>query len=134
MQTDIVKQLQQSTEFYNGVDDTINQMIEGLAGDVALGFPSRAKNGTDLHEWLINVIGAGAGAAFYLDAAVHAAFALAMLTVISSTGGLVDFVTVGDQSVCPSCAAAEDGNPHKPSEVPMIPNHGGCRCWYAPAQ
>ena len=135
-QREIVAQLQQSTAFYDHADTTVDDMINGLAGDIALGLPSRAMNGTDLHDYIVRTIGAGAGAAFYLDSAVHAAFALAILASIMAQGpgALVDFVTVGDEKVCPSCYDAEDGNPWKPGDVPPIPNHGGCRCWYAPAQ
>lgn len=137
MQKEILAQLQQSTAFLENTAKIIHDMVDGIAGDVATSLVPKIQAGAsydDVSSHIINTVGAGAGAAFYLDTAIHAAFALAILAAVTDSGQLVDFVTVGDEKVCISCEIAEAGNPWKPDEVPSIPNHGGCRCWYSPAQ
>jgi hypothetical protein len=131
-----LKQLVNDLHYWQNTDATLQDMIAGLAGDVAQSMGTQVQSGAtpgDLNNYVTNTIGAGAGASFYLDSHLHAAFALALLAAIGQSGSLVDFVTVGDERVCPECEAAEAANPWKPAEVPPIPYHGGCRCWYAPA-
>lgn len=136
LQRDTLKQLQTAITYYQDLETVLQDMVNGLAGDVARttsGMVADGSSDDDLGTAIVKTVAAGAGASFYLDSHIHAAFALAILAAIKRANQLVAFVTVGDDRVCPACIAAEDGNPWKPDEVPPIPNHGGCRCWYAPA-
>ena len=136
LQQETLAQLKRSADYWNDTDAVITSMIEGLAGDVAKSISKMIQDGAthdQIASYVTATLGAGAGASFYLDSHIHALFALALLAAYKQAGTLVDFVTVGDARVCPACLAAEDGNPWKPNDVPPIPYHGGCRCWYAPA-
>ena len=137
LQKETLAQLQNATDYWDNTDQVISDMLNGLAGDIAKSMSVMIAAGAtedDLTKYITSVLGVGAGAAFYLDSHIHALFALALLAAYKQAGSLVDFVTVGDERVCPACEAAEAGNPWKPSDVPPIPYHGACRCWYAPAQ
>ena len=137
LQKESLAQLQQANDYWDNTDHVVNNILNGLAGDVAKSMSKLIASGAtedQLVSYVTSVLGVGAGAAFYLDSHIHALFALAALAMYKQAGSLVDFVTVGDERVCPECDSAEAGNPWKPSDVPDIPNHGGCRCWYAPAQ
>jgi len=138
LQTDSLNQLQQSAAFWDHSAEVVQNMIDGIAGDIATGLPPLAAKGAsydDIASYIIKTVGRGSGAAFYMDAAIHSSFALATLASIVSSDveNLISFITVGDVKVCVSCEKAEAQNPWKPSDVPPIPNHGGCRCWYGPA-
>ena len=136
LQKETLAQLQGASDYWDDTNTVINDMLDGLAGDVAKSMSKMIAAGANedqLTAYITSVLGLGAGAAFYLDSHIHALFALALLASYKRAGTMVDFVTVGDERVCPACDSAEAGNPWKPSDVPDIPNHGGCRCWYAPA-
>jgi hypothetical protein len=131
--------LQADEDYGKNAPKIQHDMLQGLAGDAAISYVALANQAqqSDPSMWaaIVKAIGAGAGASFFLDMHIHASFALAMLALYAAAEprALVDFTTVGDERVCPLCTAAEDGNPYKPGDVPPIPLHGGCRCWYTPA-
>ena len=133
LQQQSLTQLQKELSYGIDANDIVTDMLGGLAGDIAQSSPPADQSDNNLTLGLQATVGAGVGAAFYLDHHIHSAFALAMLAAYKRAGENVLFVTVGDDRVCPSCLAAEDGNPYTPENVPPIPFHGSCRCWYSPA-
>ena len=42
---------------------------------------------------------------------------------------LIDWITAGDDRVCPSCLDNEDNSPYPPDQVPSYPGHPRCRCY-----
>ena len=133
------KRYNKNDDKHSGVRPNANRdvltMLAGLAGDVALGAASNGGENNDTGDTAAAVVGAGIGSSFYADYIIHAYWALAVLALIrqANPNGLVNFINVGDDRVCPLCVANEDGNPWKISEVPPIPYHSSCRCWYTPA-
>ena len=130
-----LSQLKRSRSYGSNADKDTRTMMDGLAGDVAIAAASNEGDNSNTGEDYAAIIGAGLGASFYADYNNHAYWALALLALLSSESpsGKVNFVTVGDGKVCALCLEAEDGNPYLPSEVPQIPQHVSCRCWYTPA-
>lgn len=125
-----------SNDFGKNTDAAITLILAGLAGDLVIhsgALKNQGKNEDQIKESIIPTVALGAGAAFYLGSSVHQEYADAQLAHIKTAGEQVDFTVTGDARVCSACLSAEDGNPYSPSEVPPIPLHGGCRCWYAAA-
>ena len=128
--------IQKSGSYRRDIDPTVGLILSGLAGDVAVHYGAQvnAKDTEDAtRTGISSTLALGAGAIFYLGMTSHAAYADAQLQHIQDAGEKVDFITSGDSRVCSLCLSAEDGNPYAPDDVPPIPYHGGCRCWYAPA-
>ncbi len=134
-----LKTIQASRDYGQGSADMVKGVVAGLAGDAAIKYVALSNDDSSNNEApansLIPTFGLGAGAAFYTDLNIHGSFALAMLAAYAANqpDAQVNFVTVGDDRVCPECLAAEDGNPYSAGSVPPIPLHSGCRCWYTPA-
>jgi hypothetical protein len=114
----------------------VSAQIQGLAGDLGKALAAEIDAGSS-REQLLGVVRqaleTGDGAAFYLDNAIHAAMSSAMLGQYVATGTLVDYVTEGDASVCPTCEDYSIGSPYDPGTCPSPPVHGNCRCWTAPS-
>lgn len=125
-----------SSAYWTGSDTTVAQILQGLAGDLVIGIGHKIKEKLKeeaIKAAIAHIISSGAGAKFYMGAAVHLFYANAQKDYLHSAGEKIDFVTVGDSRVCPMCISAEEGNPYTVSDLPVIPQHGGCRCWYTPA-
>ena len=138
LQSQSLATLKAEASYWSGVDKVMHDMLAGLAGDVAQILTPAIASGTPEDQIATQVqstVGLGDGAAFYLDAHIHAAFALAILSLYQSQrpGKGIDFLSCGDNRVCSECLDAEDGSPYKPSDVPLPPLHGNCRCWISPA-
>ena len=129
-------QAEKSPAYGKGTDTTVASILAGLAGDLSTHLGALKNQGSsadDIKNAIPLTVSAGAGAAFYAGSSVHAFYAEAQKQHIADAGEKVDFVTAGDGLVCLSCFSAEEGNPWPVDSVPPIPNHGGCRCWYAAA-
>lgn len=111
-------------------------VVGGIAGDVALQLGAKINQNQkpdDMRAAVLGIIAAGLGAAFYLKEGMRDAYSAAQLDHLSDAGQLVNFTTMGDDKVEGECLAAEAGSPYRPEDVPSIPLHAGCRCWYTDA-
>lgn len=131
-----LRKIASQTYSWSNADLVLKTQLSGLAGDLygpisamIIAGESQQKIEAAIEE----VIAKGDGSSFYLDAAVHGSYAQAQLNTYERSGSAVDFLTVGDNRVCPQCIAIEDKNPWKVADVPVPPVHGNCRCWLAPA-
>jgi len=109
----------------------LKAILSGLAGDLALHL-GPISDQID-QEPIRKMVAVGAGAIFYTLAAIHSAYTAAQLDHLSEAGQLVNFTTMGDGKVEGECINAAAGNPYRPEDVPHIPLHAGCRCWYTAA-
>ncbi len=127
--------VQRTGSYRANVPSTASLILAGLAGDLVIhgGHLINTNQGGRLSGAIPLIVAAAAGAIFYLGMTSHQSYTNAQLVHLQNAGEKVDFVTVGDGRVCPECAAAEAGNPYAPDAAPPIPQHGGCRCWYAAA-
>lgn len=126
--------VRKSESYKQDVAPTSDLIIAGIAGDLARSIPGKKYDDASddkINDAITSTVSTGAGAALYTGMAVHASYASAQLKQIEDAGEKVAFITVGDGRVCSVCAGDEDGNPYAPNNVPPIPEHVGCRCWYA---
>jgi len=76
-----------------------------------------------------------AAVAMLIDFAISAAFTTGTRSLFGRYGvGTVNYLTAGDDNVCPVCDEAEGGNPWPVSEVPLPPQHHRCRCVISAAE
>lgn len=115
-----------------GASDVMKEQINGLAGDIAITATAAIASGSDLHDvedLMQRIIANGDGAAFYIDQAIHQAYAQAAVQWWLGRGvQQVRWVTAGDERVCAVCEALEAGGPYDINEAPIPPEHGACRC------
>lgn len=109
----------------------VKAILSGLAGDLALHLGPIADQIDQ--ETIRHMVAIGTGAVFYLLAAIHSSYAAAQVDHLSDAGQLVNFTTMGDGKVEGQCLEAAASNPYRPEDVPPIPLHAGCRCWYTAA-
>jgi hypothetical protein len=70
----------------------------------------------------------------YLTHGMTGAVSAAMQGVYDQAGViLLNFITAGDDRVCPECDAIEKDNPYLPGLIPAPPRHVNCRCITMPA-
>ena len=136
--SDSLAQLQNAKTYMTGVDQIVTTLVAGLAGDLAQTLPPLIAAGMDdqaLQDATSGDLNNGDGPAFYLEAAIQAALILGLLAVYQAEGvHLFDWLTMGDDKVCPQCLGYEAGGPYTSDELPGgPPAHGGCRCVLAPA-
>ena len=73
-------------------------------------------------------------AGLILDTAIGQSLAVGALDTYQTAGvQSADFVTAGDQRVCPVCDDAETNNPYSLTDAPIPPLHPGCRCTLSPS-
>lgn len=102
--------------------------VDGLAGDIAQGLTVGADDPTNLTA-LQAALSDRAGVAYYLEELMHAGYAFGFHIQAQAAGQIaVNFQTVDDDRVCPTCDSYEGANPWTPDSVPQPPIHGGCRC------
>lgn len=126
----------ESPDYGKDASAALGLILSGLAGDLIIHTDALKNQGASedkVKGSISPTLAAGLGAAFYLGSSVHDAYTDGQLSQIKDAGEKVDFVTSGDGRVCAQCHEAEAGNPWPVDSAPPIPNHGGCRCWYAAA-
>jgi hypothetical protein len=115
------------------ISPAVRLMIGGLAGDIGSATVQHHQTGT-LTKSVYTTLRQGTGATFYGLNALHASYIGAVVIGLKTAGvSRVEFLTVGDDRVCPTCLSIEAGNPYQITEVPQPPIHGSCRCWISPA-
>ena len=128
--------LKRSEKYWTGTDTTVAVLLAGLAGDLVIHIghliAEKAKV-PEIKKAITSTVKAGKGAAFYIGTVSHAFYVNAQLQQIKDAGEKVDFVDTGDSRVCAVCIQCATGSPYDIENVPPIPQHGGCRCWYMPA-
>lgn len=70
------------------------------------------------------------GIGFYAEEQSAQQMGLGFLLYLDTPGVLIDFVTMGDPRVEAVCEGYANNGPYLPGDVPGIPVHGLCRCWY----
>lgn len=123
--------------YWAGADHWVDQELDGVAGDVGQRMASLLRDGANRAAMAAaanEAVGAGAGARFYLDEALHTEMQHAALRAYARTGiAYVDFQTENDGRVCPTCQDYEGESPWPVESAPGPPVHGRCRCWLVPA-
>lgn len=88
---------------------------------------------TDLTSIVTDYVTGDNAATDLLDQAIGSALTAGQLATYADAGiALVDFVTAGDQRVCPLCDEAEGGNSYNLGDLPSPPLHPSCRCTVVP--
>lgn len=113
--------------------DWTDQQLSGLAGDIA-DQASHVADPAVLQPILHDALRRADGVAFYLGEEMHRAYAAGFAIIARQDTEIVNFTTVGDGNVESTCAGYQMGNPYSPDEVPPIPAHAGCRCWFEYAE
>jgi SPP1 gp7 family putative phage head morphogenesis protein len=124
-----------------GADKT-SQWLQTLLGDqaneVGAALSRLAADGASADEMTAAVEGILSGAdsrALMLgtDVLTSRAMSQGALDLYKADGlEQVDYVTAGDQRVCPQCAAAEENGPYALTDAPVPGLHPLCRCTLAP--
>lgn len=128
------QQLERLDELWSGVDDWADRIIHRAAADLANALADQADEGAshdEMTDAAVDTLGGAAVAAvgFVLDWAMTAAADRGALDLYQRLGtATVNWVTVGDERVCPRCEANEAGNPWPLDSVPEFPAHPRCRC------
>jgi hypothetical protein len=134
-----------TADAWRTADSWTAQQLGGLAGDVARAIgpgpdiPAATAAARDASRALDEVVqaardalDAATGIGFYAEEQSAQATGLGFLLYLDQPGTaiLVDFVTMGDPRVEALCQAYSAAGPYLPGDVPDIPVHGLCRCWY----
>lgn len=104
------------------------QQLAGLAGDVA-NAALRAADADALRLGVDAALRNATGVAFYLEDEMHRAAAGGFAVLLATSTATINFLSVGDGRVCPTCAGYAGASPWEPRDVPVPPVHGTCRCW-----
>lgn len=117
------------------------RIVNGATTDVARVLGSLADSGTeaDMIAAVQDQLGIGddsdddsgddTAVALYADEAIGQSFTRGILGWLTTAGvRQVDFITAGDNRVCPQCLEAEAGNSYTLGSAPQPPLHPRCRC------
>lgn len=119
-------------------DQWLNTLLNGVAYELGPVLARLIEARAD-HDVLV----AAVRAAFSLDAAAARLVTDWMVTAAVSDGALalytsegvmaIEFLTAGDDRVCPICEANEENGPYAPDNCPRPGRHPYCRCTLAAA-
>jgi 2'-5' RNA ligase len=116
------------------VDGWLAKMLDRATGDLGRALADATREGASYEQMLadaMDMLGSDDidAVTFTLDWAMTTALAQGALSLYASEGvSAVDWITAGDDRVCPNCGANEDAGPYDPSSFPAQPDHPGCRC------
>ena len=122
---------------WDDADGWLARTLQGLTDEVGKALARGWADGLT-HDQLItltqDILDTGGRAAAYVtDLAIGQALSDGSLSVYGAAGlEQADFLTAGDERVCPECDDAEHGNPYDLTDTPAPPLHGMCRCAVAP--
>jgi hypothetical protein len=120
-------------------DATVQQVLGGASADVGRILAAMATSGETDAQIAAEVEAAIAGedvaaVTAAVDNSMWSGFAQATLGLYQAEGlELADWLTAGDDRVCPVCQDNEDNGPYAPSDFPALPAHPRCRCCSSPA-
>jgi hypothetical protein len=120
-------------------DATVQQVLGGASADVGRILASMATSGATDAQVAAEVEASIAGedvaaVTAAVDSSMWSGFAQATLGLYQAEGlDLADWLTAGDDRVCPVCQDNEDNGPYAPSDFPALPAHPRCRCCSSPA-
>jgi SPP1 gp7 family putative phage head morphogenesis protein len=115
----------------------VDQLVGAVATDVARTIAAGVATGASRAD-IVSTLGGllatdPGGAGLVLDRAVATALNEGALNLYGAEGlTQVNFLTAGDDRVCPECDAAEAGNPYPLDDAPVPALHFNCRCTLAP--
>lgn len=115
-------------------DTWLRRLVDRAAADLASVLADHAAKGTTTADVSRSAYDAVAGknipaVEFAADWAITTVASVGVLDVLRSEGvAFADWVTVGDNVVCPTCKDNEDGNPWPLHDFPSFPAHPRCRC------
>lgn len=113
---------------WSSADEWTRMQVSGLAGDLA----DAAVAAADLDALRAGIdasLRGAVGVAYYLEDEMHRAAAQGFAVYLDAAVATINFVSVGDSRVCPTCAAYAGASPWAPDDIPVPPVHGTCRCW-----
>jgi hypothetical protein len=114
---------------------SVAQQLSGLAGDLAAAVTSPdVRDALDPLDAATTAIRAALddaeGITFWADEQAHGAASLGFRITLDPVGVGINFVTMGDGRVDGQCLELEAVSPYQPQDLPGIPVHIRCRCWY----
>jgi 2'-5' RNA ligase len=120
-------------------DATVQEVLGGASADVGRILADMATSGATDAQVAAEVEAAIAGedvraVTAAVDNSMWSGFAQATLGLYQAEGlDLADWLTAGDDRVCPVCQDNEDNGPYAPADFPALPAHPRCRCCSSPA-
>lgn len=121
------------------VDGWLARMIDRAVADLGRALAAAAQEQASSEQMLASASDVLSGddvnaVTFVVDWAATTALGSGALNLYTSQGvRLVDWLTAGDENVCPACDSNEENGPYAPEDFPAIPQHPLCRCTPAPS-